>query len=75
MPEIKKNLLSISKLTQDNNCSITFFANSFLVKNRQGKILDKGTWTAGLYALEEDSRKKHEACFATMTNNKAPYSI
>ena len=29
--EMKKNLLSIHKLTRDNNCSITLFADKFVI--------------------------------------------
>ena len=64
VPDIKKNLLSIGQLTQDNACNIIFSTNNFVVKDLQGKVIVKGIKKGGLYALDE---RKNEV-FAAFTN-------
>lgn len=38
VPHIKKNLLSISKLTKDKDCCVIFTTDQFLIKDKQGQI-------------------------------------
>ena len=42
VPDIKKNLMSVGKLAEDDFCTVTFDANNFFVKSQQGKIIAKG---------------------------------
>jgi len=50
VPEITKNLLSVSKLTTNNNALVEFDANYCYVKDKlTGKILLKGKLRDGLY--------------------------
>ncbi|GAA0162996.1 hypothetical protein LIER_18974 [Lithospermum erythrorhizon] len=52
VPAIKKNLLSVSQLTLNNNVFIEFHASRCFVKNFQGQVLLKGTIDHGLYRFE-----------------------
>lgn len=53
VPDITKNLISISKFLRDNDAIIEFHAASCLVKNRKThKILLRGVLKDGLYQLE-----------------------
>ncbi|KAI3458706.1 hypothetical protein Pfo_015369 [Paulownia fortunei] len=52
VPKIKKNLLSINKLVDDNFCTITFDSNKFVIKDQKNQILVKGHREGDLYALE-----------------------
>ncbi|KAH9658686.1 protein kinase domain-containing protein [Citrus sinensis] len=53
VPNIKKNLLSVSKLLVDNNVTLEFFENVCVVKARNlGIILLKGIATGGLYQVK-----------------------
>jgi len=46
------NLISISKLAQSLNCSITFSSDSFLIQDRStGKTIGTGSQSQGLYYL------------------------
>ncbi|XP_043721002.1 uncharacterized protein LOC122668512 [Telopea speciosissima] len=50
VPHITKNLLSISQLTKDNNCSVEFFPWALCVKDvLTGKLLLKGPLKGNLY--------------------------
>jgi len=49
VPQIVKNLLSVSQLSKDNNVSIEFFADSCVVKSSQGLPLLWGRLENGLY--------------------------
>ncbi|KAL2457867.1 Uncharacterized protein Adt_46191 [Abeliophyllum distichum] len=56
VPHITRNLLSISKLTADNDIFIEFHANCCLVKDRvTGKVLLEGVLEDGLYKLNQPS--------------------
>ncbi|KAI0498029.1 hypothetical protein KFK09_021270 [Dendrobium nobile] len=49
VPTISHNLLSVSKLTSDNNISISFTANEFVIKNLQdNQVLLRGPIRNGL---------------------------
>lgn len=53
VPNITKNLLSISKLTSDLPVSVCFTKNHFVVQHRHSKdILARGRRERGLYILE-----------------------
>ena len=52
VPSITKNLISVSKLTADNNLSIEFFGSMCYVKDSlKGKVLLHGIAEKGLYKL------------------------
>ncbi|OIT28917.1 hypothetical protein A4A49_65065, partial [Nicotiana attenuata] len=56
VPKLKKNLLSVSKITRDNCCSIEFDESSFVVKDkRTGKLMAKGAKRGEIYALKVDN--------------------
>src|ERR1044072_4105385 len=49
VPQLTKNLVSISKLTRDNNAKAVFLDDSFVLQNRQtGAVLAKGGCDRGL---------------------------
>ncbi len=51
-PDIHKNLLSVYALTSNNNVSVEFFANFFIIKNtRTNQIFYRGQNKDGLYSL------------------------
>lgn len=53
VPLITKNLISISKLTNDMDCHCDFSSSEFLVKDRKmGKILGKGSRRDGPYMFD-----------------------
>lgn len=53
VPSIKRNLLSVSKLTHDHHCSIEFFPHGLFVKDLcSGRILMKGHLKDGIYVLD-----------------------
>ncbi|KAH9671623.1 retrovirus-related pol polyprotein from transposon RE1 [Citrus sinensis] len=53
VPSITKNLLSISKLTSDNNISVEFCGNVCFVKDKmKGQVLLQGLAEKGLYKLQ-----------------------
>ncbi|PKU62337.1 Retrovirus-related Pol polyprotein from transposon TNT 1-94 [Dendrobium catenatum] len=53
IPELKYNLLSISKLTRDNNISITFEPNGFCLKDiKTQETLLRGPCRDGLYPVQ-----------------------
>ncbi|KAL5834541.1 hypothetical protein ACOSQ4_014038 [Xanthoceras sorbifolium] len=53
VPNITKNLLSISKFTKDNNACAEFYDNHFVVKDKVSrKVLLHGQLRNGLYQLE-----------------------
>lgn len=59
VPKIIKNLVSVSKLTQDNNIYFEFHHRYCLIKDKGlGRVLLKGTLKEGLYHLEEFNAKE-----------------
>jgi len=64
VPKITKNLLSISKLTADNNILVEFDANFCFMKDKlTGKALLKGKHKNGLYQLSDVSpRINKDSC-------------
>lgn len=52
-PGIAKSLLSVSKLTDDYPCKVTFDANTVVIKDKQTRqLLSRGNKRKGLYRLE-----------------------
>lgn len=63
VPQLKRNLISVSKFVEDNACSVKFTDKGFVVKDKRTRIvLEKGNRRHDLYALEESL---HEALIAT----------
>ncbi|PKU81836.1 Retrovirus-related Pol polyprotein from transposon TNT 1-94 [Dendrobium catenatum] len=62
VPKLTHNLLSVSKLTQDNSVSITFDANGFYVKDLQDhQLLLHGRLHNGVYQLHMAPDNKFQA--------------
>ena len=62
VPELKKNLLSVSQFTNDYPCDFEFSAGGFVVKDRATKtVIMEGTTKGDLYAL---GAPKWEAFFS-----------
>ncbi|KAH9793854.1 subtilisin-like protease SBT5.3 [Citrus sinensis] len=53
VPKLKKNLLSVSKLVDDINCSVEFNSLGFVVKSKDNQVLAQGTRHGDLYVLNE----------------------
>ncbi|KAK9060122.1 hypothetical protein SSX86_020826 [Deinandra increscens subsp. villosa] len=57
VPSLKKNLLSISKLTDDNDIDVVFSKNYFAIQDRcTRKVLARGSRKDGLYVLHADQQ-------------------
>ncbi|KAE8655314.1 Coatomer subunit epsilon-1 [Hibiscus syriacus] len=57
IPKITRNLLSVSKLTQDNNVYLEFHSDKCFVKDeRTGRILLEGKLENGLYCFNKIAR-------------------
>ncbi len=68
--DIKKNLISVSKLTKDLSCAIEFISSGFKIKDRiTGLILATGHRQGGLYALHE---RGAIAALAAIKSGQAP---
>jgi hypothetical protein len=52
VPNLKKNLLSVSQLTNDNDCIFEFNSDGFVIKDRKQRILAEGHKQGNLYALK-----------------------
>ncbi|KAH9782586.1 hypothetical protein KPL71_008966 [Citrus sinensis] len=75
VPSITKNLLSISKLTSDNNISIEFCVNVCFVKDKmKGQVLLQGLSEKGLYKLQlkpsSPNTQSHESHMSVVHLNK-----
>lgn len=69
VPNIKKNLISVSQLVKDNSCICEFTDSEFIVKDREtGKILATGNRKGDLYALKKDA----VAAMIAVRSGKAP---
>ncbi|KAH0679474.1 hypothetical protein KY284_020559 [Solanum tuberosum] len=63
VPNLKKNLISVSKFVKDNVCSLKFTDEGFIVKDKRTKtILEKGNMRHNMYTLEGNL---HESLTAT----------
>ncbi|PKU71363.1 Retrovirus-related Pol polyprotein from transposon TNT 1-94 [Dendrobium catenatum] len=68
VPSLSYNLLSISKLVQDNPISITFDANGFVFKDRMtGLPILKGPCKEGLYTVTDQLKPHPKALSADAT--------
>ncbi|GKV27558.1 hypothetical protein SLEP1_g36720 [Rubroshorea leprosula] len=71
VPELKKNLISVSKFTDENPCIFEFSSDGFVIKDQVTQVvLAKGTRKGQLYALEEGEKHALAAI-----SNKATDSI
>jgi hypothetical protein len=70
VPYITKNLLSISKLTNDFPFSVTFIDNFFTIQNRQTRrVVATGRRDDSLYVLERDN-----SAVVSVLKNKSLYA-
>lgn len=51
VPDLKKNLLSVGKLTTDNVCTLEFTSSDFVVKDRHQRVIARGRKKGQLYAF------------------------
>ena len=59
VPQITKNLISVSKFTRDNDVIIEFFSDGYLIKDKTTRqVLLKGTLKRGLYQLDTSQIKR-----------------
>ncbi|KAE8696161.1 hypothetical protein F3Y22_tig00110676pilonHSYRG00146 [Hibiscus syriacus] len=66
VPNITKNLLSVSKFTQDNQVLLEFYPNFCQVRDLQSrKVLLKGSQDGGLYKLNIAMNNTDNACMTT----------
>ncbi|KAL4376354.1 hypothetical protein GQ457_02G039060 [Hibiscus cannabinus] len=70
VPSIKKNLLSVSKFTKDNNVSVEFyFSDSCVVKDLQThRVMLQGVKSNGLYKLSSSSLLQQPPCLSQCLN-------
>lgn len=54
VPKLTKNLLSVSKLTDDNNVYVELWSKHCNIKNLQGQTLLRGDFSDGLYWLSHN---------------------
>jgi hypothetical protein len=72
VPHTSKNLVSIHRLTYDNNVSVEFHPFSFLIKDRATRrIILRGRCQGGLYPLPS---LKHLSSRCVLSVNKPPVS-
>lgn len=71
VPDIKKIILLVRKLTANSSFIIVFSSNGFLIKDKHGKTLVKGHKRGGLYALEE----KAQQAYTKIQANEANFDI
>lgn len=72
VPNITKNLLSVSKLTEDNVVDVLSSYPHFFIQDRLTKqVLARGKGENGLYVLQTG----HEAFVASTRSPKASYEV
>ncbi|RDX64294.1 hypothetical protein CR513_57166, partial [Mucuna pruriens] len=65
IPKCPYNLISLSQLTRSLNCLVTFYADSFVIQDRNtGQLIGKGHESRGLYYL---SNNPSTLCFASVS--------
>ncbi|GKC40110.1 putative RNA-directed DNA polymerase [Tanacetum coccineum] len=70
IPKFKCNLLSVSKLSRDLNCAITFLPESFFMHDiRSGTLIGTGKCQNGLYKMEM-VKKRHALATSVSTWHK-----
>lgn len=73
---IKQNLLSVSRLLHDNNCSIIFTHNKFFVKdNNTGNVLLNDSLRDGLYRVNTKSYSSSSTPFIACIGIKASTNV
>ena len=73
VPEIKKNLLSVSQLTKNHSCLFEFCSSGFKIKDKEnGRILARRHKQGGLYALD---REKADEALLAIKNGRAPVDL
>lgn len=79
VPHATKNLLSISKFTQDNNIILQFDSVSCQIKDKtSGQVLLRGTLTNGLYKLDithSDSKKDSSSFSSQPSSSVSAYAL
>lgn len=55
VPNLEKNLLSVSQLINDNDCIFEFNSNGFVIKDQKQRILAVGHKQGNLYALKGET--------------------
>uniref|UniRef100_A0A803QD60 Integrase catalytic domain-containing protein n=1 Tax=Cannabis sativa TaxID=3483 RepID=A0A803QD60_CANSA len=71
VPEIAKNLLSVSKLTHDNNVLMEFYSDCCVVKDKlTKKVLLQGMLRDGLYQLQAPQFKTTTQSTSQIESNK-----
>lgn len=69
VPEIAKNLVSMSKLAQDNNVFIEFHGHFCLVKDKtSGRIMLRGVLKDGLYQLQDANARSASSLLSSGLN-------
>lgn len=69
VPGIKKNIISISQLTKDNNCCVTFSSSSFTIQNRVTRVvLGVERCENALHVLDH---RRHHAFVSTTSSPRA----
>lgn len=59
IPEFKCNLLSVSRMTKDLNCSVTFYPNFCMMQVlRSRKLIGVGRCSDGLYSVKPNMNKR-----------------
>ncbi|KAD6795087.1 hypothetical protein E3N88_05983 [Mikania micrantha] len=72
VPNLTKNLLSVGKLTEDNDVDVLFSHPYFYIQDRRSRqVLAQGRREDGLYVLHN----KHEALVASSSCPKASYEV
>lgn len=62
VPNMTCNLLSVSKLTKANNCSVVFYPNHYVFRDLSlGRMIGSAKKKGGLYYLELEETKKLQA--------------
>ncbi|PKU85121.1 Retrovirus-related Pol polyprotein from transposon TNT 1-94 [Dendrobium catenatum] len=73
VPSLSHNLLSVAKLTSDNNISVSFNANGFEFKDRRdNRTLLRGPQRNGLYPIKLPVHRRINA-LQTSCNNRAKW--
>lgn len=78
VPSFSTNLLSISKITQDLNCSVSFFPSHCVFQDLiTGKTIGSGRKENGLYVLDlgVDSSKHHQQAHLTSLSDSSTEKI
>lgn len=62
VPSVSKNLISVSKLTKENDCLCEFTADCVVIKDQKtGKVLQKGSSKGGMYVLRSNEDEENKA--------------